>query len=55
MVPEKNKHIHELHVVLESEMFDKLECIKDYHGIKNIAEIVRFLITKEHRRIRRSE
>jgi len=46
---------HEFHVALEKEIFDKLEAIKDYHGIKNITEIVRFLITKEYREIKKSE
>ena len=55
MANEKNKNMHELHVTLEKEMFDRLEAIKDYHGIKNLTEIVRFLITKEYRQINKSE
>ena len=55
MVNEKNKDIHELHISLESEIFEKVECIKNYHGIKNLTEIIRFLITKEHRNIGKSE
>ena len=55
MANEKNKDMHELHVTLEKEMFDRLEAIKDYHGIKNLTEIVRFLITKEYRQIKNSE
>ena len=55
MVSEKNKELHELHVSLELEIYDKLETIKEYHGIKNLTEIVRFLITKEHRKIQNSE
>ncbi|KKK42826.1 hypothetical protein LCGC14_1039070 [marine sediment metagenome] len=27
---------HEFHISIEKEIFDKLETIKDYHGIKNI-------------------
>ena len=53
MVSEKNKDSHELHISLENEIFDKLECIKNYHGIRNLTEIIRFLITKEHRHIER--
>ena len=34
---------------------DKLEVIRDYHGIKNITEIIRFLITKEYREIKKTE
>ncbi len=45
---------HEFHIALEKELFDKLEFIKEYHGIKNITEIIRFLITKEYRRINKS-
>ncbi|GAH63339.1 unnamed protein product [marine sediment metagenome] len=52
MVVEKNK---ELHVPIESEIFHKLEDIKVYHGIKNNTEIIRFLITKEHRKIQKTE
>ncbi len=52
MVPEKNK---ELHVPIEKEIFHKLEDIKEYHGIKNNTEIIRFLITKEYREIITSE
>ncbi len=46
---------HEFHIAIEKEIFEKLDVIKDYHGIKNITEIIRFLITKEHREIKRSE
>lgn len=55
MASEKNKELHELHVSLEPEIYDKLETIKEYHGIKNLTEIVRFLITKEYRKIKKSE
>jgi len=41
----------ELRVVLELEVFDKLERIKNFHGIKNMTELIRFLITKEERKI----
>lgn len=46
---------HEFHISLEKDIFDKLEAIKDYHGIKNITEIIRFLITKEFREIKKEE
>jgi len=52
MVAEKNK---ELHVLVEQEIFHKLESIKEYNGIKNNTEIIRFLITKEYREIKTSE
>ena len=45
----------EFHISLEIDVFDKLEVIKDYHGIKNVTEIIRFLITKEHREIKKPE
>ena len=51
MENEKNRNVHEIHISLENEIFDKLECIKDYHGIKNLTEIIRFLITKEARKL----
>ena len=41
----------ELRVVLELEVFDKLERIKNFHGIKNMTELIKFLITKEERKI----
>jgi hypothetical protein len=37
------------------EAFDKLESIKEYYGIKNNTEILRFLITKEFREIKNSD
>ena len=46
---------HESHISLEKEVYDKLEFIKDYHGIKNVTEIIRFLITKEYREIKKSD
>lgn len=46
---------HEFHISLEGDVFDKLESIKEYHGIKNITEIIRFLITKEDREIKKFE
>ena len=50
-----NNDKHEFHISLEKEVFNKLESIKEYHGIKNITEIIRFLITKEHREIKNPE
>ena len=50
-----NEKIKELHIPLEMEIFDKLEAIKVYHGIHNITEIIRFLITKEHRKINKKD
>ena len=50
----KNNHTikdKELHVPIDKEIVDKLEKVKDYHGIKNNTEIIRFLITKEFREI----
>jgi len=50
-----NEKVKELHIPLEMEIFDKLEAIKEYHGIHNITEIIRFLITKEHRKINKKD
>ncbi|MHA1273227.1 MAG: hypothetical protein ACTSQJ_01265 [Promethearchaeota archaeon] len=47
----ENKNAKELRVVLKSDFFQKLERIKKFHGLKNNAEIIRFLITKEFRKI----
>ncbi|MFX1344335.1 MAG: hypothetical protein ACFFBC_05275 [Promethearchaeota archaeon] len=43
----------EFHISLETDIFDKLEVIRDYYGIKNVTEIIRFLITKEYREIKK--
>lgn len=51
MISEENK---ELHILLEKEIVDKLEAIKGYHGIKKSTEIIRFMITKEYRKINKS-
>lgn len=48
---ENEKSEKELRVVLEKEVFDKLDRIKAFHGIKNMTELIRFLITKEERKI----
>ena len=50
-----NNEKHDFHISLEIDVYEKLEYIKDYHGIKNITEIIRFLITKEYRKIKKSE
>lgn len=52
MISEKNK---ELHILLEKEILDKLEAIKHHHGIKKNTEIIRFMITKEYRKLNKSE
>ena len=51
MVNEKGK---DMHIPLEREIFDKLEAVKEYHGIKNNTEIIRFLITKEYRKVQKT-
>ena len=51
MTPEKNKELHELHIAIEIDLFDKLEAIKSFYGIKNTTEVIRFLITKKYRKI----
>ncbi len=50
-----NNEKHEFHISLEKDVFHKLESIKEYHGIKNITEIIRYLITKEHKKIAKPE
>jgi len=50
-----NEKIKELHIKFEIEIIDKLEAIKEYHGIHNITDIIRFLITKEHRKINKKD
>ena len=48
MVKEKG---YDLHIPVDNEIFDKLDEIKEYHGIKKNTEIIRYLITKEYREI----
>ena len=40
----------ELRVIIDSEMVEKLESIKSFHGFKNYSEIIRFLIGKEYQK-----
>jgi len=51
----QDKSDKELRVTLKRDIFDKLEIIKAYHGIKYNVEIVSFLITKEYRGITKDE
>lgn len=51
IVVEKDKDTHELHVNLDQEIFNKLDIVKDYYGIKNTTDIIRLIITKIHRKI----
>ena len=52
MSKENKKNEKELRVALENEVFVELDEIRDFHGIKNLTEVIRFLIKKEHRKIR---
>ena len=45
------KEEKELRVMLEKDLLDKLEKIKEFHGLKNMTEIIRLLIAKEFRNI----
>ena len=47
----ENKSDKELRVILDKEIFEKLDRIKEFHGLKNMTEIIRFLIAKEFRNI----
>ena len=51
MTGQKDDSERELRVVLKEDNFDKLNEIKKFHGLKSMAELVRFLITKEFRDI----
>jgi len=50
-----SKQEKELRVILKDSTFEKLEEIRNYHGLKNMAEIVRFLISKEYREIKNND
>ena len=50
-----NDKIKELHIKFEIEIIDKLEAIKEYHGIHTSTDIIRFLIIKEHRKINKKD
>jgi len=51
----KEKESKELRANLEPEIFDKIETIKEYYGIINTTELIRFLITKIEREIQFSK
>jgi len=41
----------ELRVILNDEFKEKIEIIKNYYGIKNTTEMIRFLIADKYREI----
>ncbi|MHA1659060.1 MAG: hypothetical protein ACTSUT_08070 [Promethearchaeota archaeon] len=41
----------ELRIAMEEEFFEKLEAIKDFYGIKNNTEIIRFMIKDKFREL----
>ena len=41
----------ELRISMEDDFFQKLEKIKEYYGIKNNTEIIRFMIKSKYREI----
>lgn len=47
----EDKSYKELRVILDKEIYEKLEKIREFHGLKNMTEVIRFLITKEFRNI----
>lgn len=47
----EDKSDKELRVILDKEIYEKLEKIRDFHGLKNMTEVIRFLITKEFRNV----
>ncbi len=55
MASKKNKEFHELHIPLEKEIYDKLNNIKEYYGMKNTSDVIRLLITKKSRKIKKTE
>jgi len=47
----EDDELRELRVKLEPDFFEKLELIKEYYGIKNNTEIIRYIVTREYREI----
>ncbi|MFX0073515.1 MAG: hypothetical protein ACFFAO_20755 [Candidatus Hermodarchaeota archaeon] len=41
----------ELRISMDDSFFEKLDRIKDYYGIKNYTEIIRFMIKDKHREL----
>lgn len=41
----------ELRISMENDFFNKLEIIKEFYGIKNSTEIIRFMINEKYREI----
>ncbi len=48
---ESEKDKSEIRVALEGKFHEKLEALKEYFGILNNTEIIRFLITKTYREV----
>ncbi|MEA3248436.1 MAG: hypothetical protein U9Q73_01895 [Nanoarchaeota archaeon] len=53
-IEDEEKKERELRVLLKNKYFAKLEIIKDFLGIENNADIIRYLITKESRDIEKT-
>jgi len=45
----------ELRISMEDDFFEKLEVIKDFYGIKNNTEIIRFMIMDKYREIKKEK
>ena len=51
----EEKDARELRVLLRTSYFDKIDQIKEYLGVENNADIIRYLITKEMRHIEKEK
>lgn len=45
----------ELRISMGDDFFEKLEVIKDFYGIRNNTEIIRFMITDKYREIKKEK
>jgi len=41
----------EIRVSLEEDLIKKIEKLKEFYGLKNTTELIRFMITEMHRQI----
>ena len=51
MTHEEDEEKRELRVHLQEEFHKKIDDFKDFYGIQNNADVIRFIINEQHRKI----
>ena len=49
---ESEKEYKELRVLIDLNLYDKIKIMKEFYGINNNADFIRFLLKKEFRQIK---